>query len=128
MSLIRQSTVSERDLDIEVTEYFTMYTTIDITETDDYRDESQKDFESMIHVIALRAMPVIIKKPKLVDDLREHGAKKLRGKGWIFTFAFEHDGVHTLDTLTNELDRIVLSKKVIKTKKYSNVEFTRTEV
>jgi hypothetical protein len=41
-------------------EFYTLYTTIDITRTGDYSDNSQKDFESVVQVIGLRAMPIMV--------------------------------------------------------------------
>ena len=37
-------------------EFYTLYTTIDITRTGNYSDNSQKDFESVVQVIGLRAI------------------------------------------------------------------------
>lgn len=107
-------------------EFFTMYTTIDITQTGNYADDTQKDFESVMQVIGLRAQPVILSKPKLRAALENHGAPTLTGGGFTVNFAFELAGVHTLDTLTNELNSIVLNGGTTDTKNTVNLEFTKS--
>ena len=49
------------------------------------------------------------------------------GKGWIFKFAFEREGVHTIETLTTELNGIVLNAGTINTIDNVNLEFTKQE-
>ncbi len=44
-------------------EFYTLYTTLDITRTGNYNDNSQKDFESVVQVIGLRAMPIMMNDP-----------------------------------------------------------------
>ena len=90
-------------------EFYTLFTNIDITRTGDFNDNSQKDFESVVQVIGLRAQPVVMNNPVLLNGtgqnvLENYGAPTLTGAGWIFKFAFEREGVHTLDTLKDELD------------------------
>lgn len=106
-------------------EFFTLYTSLDITQTGDYSDDTQKDFESVIQVIGLRAMPVILSKPRARTNLENHGAPTLSGAGWTLNFAFEMAGVHTLDTLQNELDGIVLNAGTVDTKNTVNMEFVK---
>lgn len=113
--------------------FFTLYTTLDITQTGDYSDDSQKDFESILQVIALRAMPVIMNNPVELDGtggdtLENFGAPSLTGAGWIFKFAFERASVHTIDTLIDELDGIVLNAGTIDTKNTLNMEFTQQDL
>jgi hypothetical protein len=113
--------------------FYTLYTTLDITRTGDYADETQKDFESVVQVMALRAMPVIMNNPVELDGvgsntLENYGAPSITGAGWIFKFAFERADVHTLDTLTNELHGIVLNAGTIDTKNSINMEFTKQDL
>jgi hypothetical protein len=113
--------------------FFTLYTTFDITQTGNYADNTQKDFESIIQVIALRAMPVIMNNPVELDGtgsntLENYGAPTLTGAGWIFKFAFERNNVHTVDTLIEELDGIVLNAGAIDTKDTINMEFTKQDL
>lgn len=107
-------------------EFFTLYTTIDITQTGDYSDDTQKDFESIMQVIGLRAQPVILSKPKSRTALENHGAPSLTGAGFTVNFAFELAGVHTLNTLRDELDGIVLNGGTTDTKNTVNLEFTKS--
>lgn len=114
-------------------EYFTLYTKLDITQTGDFADDSQKDFESVVQVIALRAMPVIMNNPVYLNGvganvLEGFGAPTLTGAGWIFKFAFEREDVHTISTLVAELDGIVLNGGTISTTGSVNTEFTKQDL
>ena len=84
-------------------EFFTLFTTLDITATDNFTDTTQKDFESLVQVISLRAQPMLMNTPIIVDGssagLQDYGAPSLTGAGWVFKFAFERQGAHTLQTL-----------------------------
>lgn len=114
-------------------EFFTLYTKLDITQTGDFADESQKDFESLVQVIALRAMPVIMNNPVYINGvgsnvLESFGAPTLTGEGWIFKFAFEREDVHTISTLVDELEGIVLNDGTISTTGSVNTEFTKQDL
>jgi hypothetical protein len=114
-------------------EYYTLFTNLDITQTGDYTNNSQKDFESVVQVIGLRAQPVVMNTPVALNGvgqnlLENYGAPTITGAGWIFKFAFEREGVHTIDTLTDELDGIVLNSGTIDTKSSVNMEFTKQDL
>ena len=114
-------------------EYFTLYTSLNITASGDYRDNTQKDFDMIIQVIGMRAMPIIMNSPVRingigVNKMEAYGAPSITGRGWIFKFAFEREGVHTIDTLTAELNGIVLNDGVIDTITDINVEFTKQDM
>ena len=113
-------------------EFFTLFTTLDITATTDFTDDTQKDFESLVQVISLRAQPQLMNTPITVDgvsaELDDYGAPTLTGAGWVFKFAFERQGAHTLDTLKDELDGIVLNGGTIDTKSSVNTEFSKQDV
>jgi len=114
-------------------EFYTLYTTIDITRTGDYSDASQKDFESVVQVIGLRAMPIMMNEPVELDGtgsnvLENYGAPTMTGAGWIYKFAFERTAVHTIQTLTDELHGIVLNGGTIDTKNTVNMEFTKQDL
>jgi hypothetical protein len=114
-------------------EYYTLFTTIDITRTGDFSDNTQKDFESVVQVIGLRAQPIIMNTPVALNGvgqnlLENYGAPSITGAGWIFKFAFEREGVHTLDTLKDELNGIVLNGGTIDTKSSINMEFTKQDL
>ena len=114
-------------------EYYTLFTNLDITQTGDYTDNSQKDFESVVQVIGLRAQPVVMNTPVELNGvgqnlLENYGAPTITGAGWIFKFAFEREGVHTIDTLKDELDGIVLNSGTIDTKSSVNMEFTKQDL
>lgn len=114
-------------------EFFTLYTTIDITHTGDYSDATQKDFESILQVIGLRAQPVILNNPVYVDGtggntMADYGAPTLTGAGWIFKFAFERADIHSVEQLVTELDNIVLNGGTVDTTSSVNTEFGQQEM
>lgn len=113
-------------------EYYTLYTTIDISVTGNYQDATQKDFESIVQVIGLRAMPIIMNNPVYVDgvtySLEMYGAPSMSGAGWIFKFAFEREGVHSVEALQEELNGIVLNGGTIDTISSVNMEFTKQDM
>lgn len=114
-------------------EFYTLYTTLDITRTGNYSDATQKDFECVVQVIGLRAQPVVMNNPVKLNGmgsnvLENYGAPSLTGAGWIFKFAFEREAVHSIQTLTDELDGIVLNGGTIDTKNVANMEFTKQDL
>ena len=60
--------------------------------------------------------------------LENYGAPTITGAGWIFKFAFERSDVHTITTLTDELDGIVLNSGTIDTKSSVNMEFSKQDL
>lgn len=114
-------------------EFYTLFTTLDITRTGNYSDDTQKDFECVVQVIGLRAQPVVMNNPVRLNgvganQLENYGAPSLTGAGWIFKFAFEREAVHSIQTLTDELDGIVLNGGTIDTKSSKNMEFTKQDL
>jgi len=114
-------------------EFFTLFTSLDITSTGDFSDNTQKDFESIVQVIGLRAMPVLQNVPVELtggagDALEDFGAPTMTGAGWIFKFALERSFVHTITTLTDELDEIVLNAGTTDTTGSINMEFSKQDL
>tara|TARA_B100000927_G_scaffold290114_1_gene288150 strand:+ start:1458 stop:1865 length:408 start_codon:yes stop_codon:yes gene_type:complete len=114
-------------------EFYTLFTDINITRTGDFSDNTQKDFESVVQVIGLRAQPVVMNNPVALNGvgaqvLENYGAPTLTGAGWIFKFAFEREGVHSISTLKDELNGIVLNGGTIDTKSSVNMEFTKQDL
>lgn len=114
-------------------EYYTLFTSLDITRTGDFSDDTQKDFESVVQVIGLRAQPVVMNNPVALSGtgaqlIENYGAPSLTGAGWIFKFAFEREGVHSIDTLRDELNGIVLNGGTIDTKNTINMEFSKQDL
>lgn len=133
MSLIRSGAMNSQEVVTGNIEFYTLYTTLDLTRTGDYADATQKDFESVVQVIGLRAMPIIMNNPVALNGvgsnvLENFGAPSITGAGWIFKFAFEREGVHSIQTLTDELDGIVLNGGTIDTKNSINMEFTKQDL
>ena len=75
---------------------------------------------------------MLMNTPIVVDGtsagLEDYGAPTLTGAGWVFKFAFERQGAHTLDTLKDELNGIVLNGGTIDTKSSKNMEFSKQDV
>ena len=114
-------------------EFYTLFTKIDITRTGDFSDNTQKDFESVVRVIGLRAQPVVMNNPVALNGvgaqvLENYGAPSLTGAGFIFKFAFEREGVHTIDTLKEEMNGIVLNGGTVDTTSSVNMEFTKQDL
>ena len=114
-------------------EFYTLFTTLDITRTGNFDDTTQKDFESVVQVIGLRAQPVVMNNPVQLNGvgqnlLENYGASTLTGAGWIFKFAFEREGAHSVDLLKDELDGIVLNGGTIDTKNSVNMEFSKQDM
>lgn len=133
MTYIRSGAMGSSEVVTGNIEFYTLFTTLDITRTGDYSDNTQKDFESVVQVIGLRAQPVVMNNPVRLSGvganlLENYGAPTLSGAGWIFKFAFEREGVHTIQTLKDELDGIVLNGGTIDTKNSVNMEFTKQDL
>ena len=114
-------------------EYYSLFTKLDITSTGDFSDNTQKDFESVVQVIGFRAQPVVMNNPVALSGsgalvLENYGAPSITGAGWIFKFAFERTDVHTITTLTDELNGIVLNGGTIDTKSTINMEFSKQDL
>ena len=87
----------------------------------------------ILQVIGLRAMPIIMNTPVKINgigaqNIEAYGSPTITGKGWIFKFAFEREGVHTIETLTQELYGIVLNSGTIDTTENVNLEFTKQDM
>ena len=133
MSLTRSGAMGSSEVLSSNIEYYTLFTSLDISRTGDFADDTQKDFESVVQVIGLRAQPIIMNNPVALNGvgqnlLENYGAPTITGAGWIFKFAFERESVHTIDTLKDELNGIVLNGGTIDTKSSVNMEFTKQDL
>jgi hypothetical protein len=133
MSLARSGAMGSVEVLTGNIEFFTLFTSIDITVTNDYTDNSQKDFESVVQVIGLRAMPTVMNNPVALNGvgnnlLQNFGAPSMTGAGYIFKFATEVPFAHTVDTLKDELHGIVLNGGTIDTTSTINMEFTKQDL
>ena len=118
-------------------EFYTLFTDINITRTGDFSDNTQKDFESVVQVIGLRAQPVVMNNPVALNGvgaqvLENYGAPTLTGAGWIFKFAVEHPDVfnengNPLSKLISSMDGVVLNGGTLSTTGSVNIEFTQSE-
>ena len=69
MSLTRSGAMGSVEVLTGNIEFFTLFTTLNITVTGNYTDDSQKDFESVVQCIGLRAMPTVMNNPELLHLL-----------------------------------------------------------
>ena len=113
-------------------QFYIMYTTIDVTQTGNYQDATQKDFDSLVQMIAMFSQVIISNDPVNVSDLNANGAPTLTGAGWVFKFAVDHpdvfdDGNDPVGKLTSSMDGVVLNGGTITTTGTANLEFTQSE-
>lgn len=113
-------------------QFYIMYTTIDVTQTGNYQDATQKDFDSLVQMIAMFSQVIISNDPVNVSDLNANGAPTLTGAGWVFKFAVEHPDVFSdnndpLGKLTASMNGVVLNGGTIATTGTANLEFTQSE-
>jgi hypothetical protein len=133
MSLTRSGAMGSSEVLSSNIEFYTLFTTLDITRTGNFDDTTQKDFESVVQVIGLRAQPVVMNNPVQLNGvgqnlLENYGASTLTGAGWVFKFAFEREGAHSVDLLKDELNGIVLNGGTIDTKNSVNMEFSKQDL
>ncbi len=93
MTLTRSGAMGSAEVVNGNIEFYTLYTTLDITRTGNYNDNSQKDFESVVQVIGLRAMPIMMNDPVYLNGtgslvLENYGAATITGAGWSYKYAF----------------------------------------
>lgn len=71
-------------------DFYTVYTTFDITPTGNYKDDSQILFDMVTNLVSMRAQPVISSIPFDTASLEDNGAEELSGAGFVWKFAIEH--------------------------------------
>ena len=113
-------------------QFYIMYTTIDIERTGSYQDATQKDFDSIVQMIAMFSQVIISNDPVQVADLNANGAPALTGAGYVFKFAVEHPDVFTdnnnpVGKLISSMDGVVLNGGTVTTTGTVNIEFTQSE-
>lgn len=113
-------------------QFYIMYTAIDVTQTGNYQDATQKDFDAIVQMIAMFSQVIISNDPVNVSDLNANGAPTLTGAGWVFKFAVEHpdvfdDGNDPLGKLTASMNGVVLNGGTVATTGTANLEFTQSE-
>jgi len=114
-------------------QFYTMYTTINLTATGSYVDLTQKDFDSVVQLIAGFAQVIISNDPVSVADLNANGAPTVTGSGYIFKFSVEHPDVFktgndSVALLKSQFDGVILNGGTISTTGGSvNTEFVQSE-
>ena len=77
-------------------------------------------------------MPTVMNNPVYLNGvganvLENYGAPTLTGAGYIFKFATEQL-FHTVETLQDELNGVVLNARTVDTKSSINMEFTKQDL
>lgn len=120
-------------------DFFVLFTTLDITPTGNYLDQSQKNYTTVVSMVSIRAQPILNSSPVFVEDLEAAGATELEGEGYVWKFAVEHseafalhnenlqvvDGVYYLKAIFEGAE---IGEVVIETEgDDQNIEFKRYE-
>lgn len=112
---------------------------VNIHQTGNIQDESQKNFEVLIQGIALRAMPVVMNAPVAVANVATEGATEISGEGYVWKFAverfdyFNNEGpngtISPVGFLIDEINGIVLPNAtvLITSGVDQNIEFATSE-
>ena len=113
-------------------QFYIMYTKIDVEQTGNYQDATQKDFDSIVQMVAMFSQVIISNDPVQVADLNANGAPTLTGGGYVFKFAVEHPDVFNenndpVGKLISSMDGVVLNGGTIATTGTLNLEFTQSE-
>lgn len=98
-------------------------TGVNILITNDFSDESQKNFEVLLQSVGLRSMPVLMNDPVPVADLSLANAPTLTGEGFVWKFSVERTEVFNnsgpsgtlgpIGFLVDELNGIVLPNATV---------------
>lgn len=113
-------------------QFYNLYTNIDIQQTGNYQNATQKDFDSIVQMIAMFSQVIISNDPVNVADLNANGAPTLTGAGYVFKFAVEYPDVFTdngnpAGKLISIMDGVILNGGTIATTGSINLEFTQSE-
>jgi hypothetical protein len=110
-------------------QFYNLYTNINIEQTGNYQDATQKDFDSIVQMIAMFSQVIISNDPVNVADLNANGAPTLTGAGYVFKFAVEYPDVFTdpAGKLISIMDGVILNGGTIATTGSINLEFTQSE-
>ena len=97
--------------------WFTLYTLVDITSTNRRKDHSQKNWDTIINGISMRAQPlgsyIPEKKRKKLANYKFGSEYKDKTRNvWQWHFAIEHIGATDIKTLTNELNGMPVIDKL----------------
>lgn len=77
-------------------DFYVVYTKLNIVPTGNYLDQSQRNYDTIVSLVSIRAQPVINSKPYEVADLSAEGSEVLSGSGYVWKFAVEHSEVFAL--------------------------------
>ena len=77
-------------------DFYVVYTKINILPTGNYLDQSQRNYDTVVSLVSIRAQPVINSKPYYVADLTAEGSEVLTGEGYVWKFAVEHSEIFAL--------------------------------
>lgn len=84
-------------------DFYVVYTKINILPTGNYLDQSQRNYDTIVSLVSIRAQPVINSAPYFVSALESEGSTVLAGEGYVWKFAVEHSEVFALHNSDLEL-------------------------
>jgi hypothetical protein len=96
---------------------FELFTVVDITETGARRgdpkllEHQQQNYLTVMNTIGLRANPIIIKSPYLVDENIKFGKGISAKKIWRMVFDIEY-GIHSVDMLKLDFELVPFIKEL----------------
>ena len=104
--------------------YFTIYTTVDITETkarkgdDSFAYYQQQNFLTVCNTIALRVNP-IVENPPFISSHKEFEKEKV----WQLDFYIEYENAIDTETMVNDFMYVPFVGKLQETKKFNDCVF-----
>ena len=112
---------------------FTLYTLVDITETNTRRGEDplkyrqQQNYLTVIQTIGMRVNPIYVNPPVIIKEIPSKlglGSKyNTKESIWKYTFDIEYEGGLSLEILENDFDLVPVITNLEETAKFDNSHF-----
>ena len=98
----------------DTTTWFTVYTLIDITHSLRRKDFSQKNWDMIINCLSMKCQPlgshIPVKKKRKLESFQFGSIYKNKVRNvWTWSFAVEHGGIITLESLAEDLNGVPVS-------------------
>ena len=112
---------------------FTLYTLVDITETNTRRGEDplkyrqQQNYLTVIQTIGMRVNPIYVNPPVIIKEIPSKlglGSKyNTKENIWKYTFDIEYEGGLSLEILENDFDLVPVITNLEETATFDNSHF-----
>ena len=112
---------------------FTLYTLVDITETNTRRGEDplkyrqQQNYLTVIQTIGMRVNPIYVNPPVIIKEIPSKlglGSKyNTKENIWKYTFDIEYEGGLSLEILENDFDLVPVITNLEETATFDNAHF-----